>query len=272
MKTVVITGSTRGLGLGMAEAFLERGCNVVVSGRSRQASEQAAAALGAKSASERSLGWACDVSDPDQLAALWQAAAQRFGGVDVWINNAGASNALRPFWELETGDIHNVVATNLLGSLYGSRLALQKMRAQGQGAIYNLEGYGSSGSRRMTNGLSVYGTTKAGLHFLNQALAAETAGSPVLVGGIQPGMVMTDMVIGQYRDKPQEWKRVRRIFNIIAERVDVVAPWIAGQVLANTQNGALLQYSSSAKLMLRFLLAPIQKRDIFQGIREPGEG
>lgn len=268
MQTVVITGSTRGIGLGLARAFLERGCNVVVSGRTQAAAEQAAAALGEQFGAQRVAGFGCDVTQYDQLAHLWDSAAQRFNKIDIWINNAGISNTLRPFWEVDPQEIQTVISTNMLGSLYGSQVALIRMRAQGHGALYNLEGYGSSGSR-MTNGLAVYGTTKAGLHFFNRALAAEAAGSPILVGAIQPGMVITDMITSQYVGRPDEWKRVRPIFNIIAERVEVVAPWIAAQVLSNTKNGVLLRFSSSQKLLLRFLLAPFRKRDLFVGIQEP---
>ncbi len=268
MKTIVITGSTRGIGLGLAEALLKRGCNVIISGRSQPVVDQVTAELATHYPAERIFGVACDVTRYDQLAQLWETSARRFGRVDIWVNNAGLANALRPFWELDPQDIQQVIDTNLLGSLLGSRVAFEKMKQQGGGAIYNMEGYGSTG-RRMTNGLSVYGTTKAGIHFFNLALSAEAAETPILVSAIQPGMVMTDLVIKQYVGRPAEWKRVRGIFNFIAERVEIVAPWMADQVLSNTRSGVVLQFSSSWKLMLRFLLAPFQRRNIFQNIQEP---
>lgn len=268
MKIIVITGSTRGIGYGLAQSFLRLGCRVVISGRSQASVDRAAADLGREFDPENIFGFACDVTQYTQVVALWDAAVARFKTVDIWINNAGISNRLRPFWEVDPKEIQAVVSTNIMGSLYGTQVAFKQMQTQGHGAVYNLEGYGSSGGR-MTNGLAVYGTTKAGLHFFNQVLAAEAAGTPVLVGAIQPGMVITDMVISQYIGKPGDWKRVRPIFSIIAERVDVVAPWIARQVLSNTKNGVLLKFLSLGKLLLRFITAPFSKREIFKGVQEP---
>ena len=91
MKTVVVTGSTRGIGLGLAENFLRRGCNVVVSGRNPETVEDIAAQLGAAFEAQRVAGRACDITDGAALQGLWDLARERFGRVDIWINNAGIS-------------------------------------------------------------------------------------------------------------------------------------------------------------------------------------
>ena len=75
-------------------------------------------------------------------------------------------------------------------------------------------------------------------------------------------MVITDMITTQYTGQPQAWERAKRIFNIIAERVETVAPWLAQKVLENQKSGAVLSYSSSIKIMGRFLTAPFNKRKI----------
>jgi hypothetical protein len=76
-------------------------------------------------------------------------------------------------------------------------------------------------------------------------------------------MVVTDLLTGQYRDRPDEWERAKRIFNILADRVETVAPWLAERVLANTQSGARIRWLTRSKLIGRFLAAPFRKRDLF---------
>lgn len=262
MKVIVITGSTRGIGFHLADALLQRDCQIVICGRAQPAVDEAAAALSARHPSASLLGLTCDVTRYEQHETLWQAAVQRFGRIDVWINNAGIASMLMPFWQLDPDEIAGVIATNVLGTMYGTRLALEKMRQQGAGAIYNLEGYGSKG-RRMVDGLAVYGASKAGLNFFTQAVAREAASTPVILGSFNPGMVATDMILKQYEGKPEAWKMVRPIFNIIAEKPETVAPWMADRILTNTQNGRNFSYNSALKLVVRFLTAPFKKRDIF---------
>ena len=91
MKSIVITGSSRGIGYGLAEAFLERNCQVMVAGRSQASTAKAVAQLEAKYGDARVSGHACDVSCPDQVQALWDAAKAEFGQIDIWINNAGVN-------------------------------------------------------------------------------------------------------------------------------------------------------------------------------------
>jgi NAD(P)-dependent dehydrogenase (short-subunit alcohol dehydrogenase family) len=87
-KTAVITGSTRGFGLALAQAFLQAGANVIISSRNRDAVDQTLQLL---DAGNRAAGLACDVSDLEQVRALAAAAIQKFGSFEIWINNAGTS-------------------------------------------------------------------------------------------------------------------------------------------------------------------------------------
>ena len=261
MRVIVITGSTRGLGYGVAGAVLARGCAVTISGRTPAGVDQAVAALSGRYSADRILGQPCDVTDFEQVERLWAAAQVRFGQVNIWINNAGLSHPQLNFWDQTPEQISSVVQTNLLGAMYGSKVALTGLLAQGSGSLYNVEGLGSDGRR--VEGLALYGTTKYGLHYLDQALAVETRDTPVLVGTLSPGMVVTDLLIGQYRDRPAEWERAKRIFNILADRVETVAPWLADRVLANTKSGARIKWLTRPKIIGRFLAAPFRKRDLF---------
>jgi NAD(P)-dependent dehydrogenase (short-subunit alcohol dehydrogenase family) len=261
LRTVVITGSTRGIGYGLSDAFLERGCNVTVSGRSQEAVDRAVETLRARHGTERLLGCPCDVTDFDQVQALWDAAKARWGRIDIWLNNAGIAHAQTPLWRQAPVEVAAVVQTNLTGSIYGAQVAMKGMLEQGSGSIYNLEGLGSDG--RNVEGLTAYGTTKAALTYLTDAMALEVMGTPVLVGAIRPGMVVTDMITQQYKDRPEQWDEAKRVFNILADRIETVTPWIADRVLANTKNGARIRWLSRGKAMSRFLTAPFSRRDLF---------
>jgi NAD(P)-dependent dehydrogenase (short-subunit alcohol dehydrogenase family) len=208
------------------------------------------------------LGQPCDVTCFVQVQALWEAAHARFGKIDIWINNAGVAHPLLPFWEQPPERVAAVLETNLLGAMFGAQVAIPGMLAQGSGFLYNMEGFGSGGGR-MVKGMGLYGSTKAGLRFLTDELAYEVTGTPVGVGALRPGMVVTDLLTDQYEGRPEEWQRARRIFNILADRVETVTPWLAQKILENTKNGARISWTSTSKIFWRFLTAPFTKRNLF---------
>ena len=261
-KTVVITGSTRGIGYGLAEAFLSQGCSVTVSGREVETVEKTVADLKSRFKVERVFGTACDVTNPDQVQVLWDKSIERFGKVDIWINNAGWSGEPGMVWERPDEELSSVIATNLLGTVYGSQTAMQGMLAQGFGAIYNMEGMGSDGRKHA--GLTMYGTSKYAVHYFTESLALEAKNTPIIVGSLRPGMVVTGLITERYKDRPEEWVRVKKIFNIIADTVENVSPWLANRMLSNQKNGAVLNYSSTWKLLWRLVSQPFVRRYIFQ--------
>jgi short-subunit dehydrogenase len=126
-----------------------------------------------------------------------------------------------------------------------------------------MEGLGSDG--RQVEGLTLYGTSKRALNYLTNNLVNEVKGSDIIVGAISPGMVLTDFILSRYEDKtPEEWESARRIFNILADKVETVTPFIAEKVLENTKNGARIKWLTSGKVMRRFLTAGISKRNLFE--------
>ncbi|MFN8373352.1 MAG: SDR family oxidoreductase [Anaerolineae bacterium] len=263
MKTVVITGSTRGIGYGLANAFLALGCNVVVSGRAQESVDQAVSRLSAQHPGERLLGQPCDVTGYEQLQQLWQASVARFGRVDIWINNAGVSNPMMPLWEQTSQKLHDVVNINLLGMMFASKVAISGMLKQGGGHLYNMEGAGSNG--RIHVGLTPYGISKYGARYLNKALLLETKGTPVKVSSLSPGMVITDLLMEGYAGKDNDKAQAARIFNILGDKVETVTPYLAQKVLANDQTGARIAWLTPMKIMWRFATANLIKRNVFDG-------
>jgi NAD(P)-dependent dehydrogenase (short-subunit alcohol dehydrogenase family) len=265
LRSIVITGSTRGIGYGLAENFLRLGQRVVISGRQQKSLEEALAKLTRDHPAERVMALVCDMRDHGQVENLWQGAADGFGGVDIWINNAGVAQAQNAFWDLMPEQIQELIDTNVIGAMYGARVALKGMLAQGRGAFYNMEGLGSDG--RWVEGLTLYGTSKRALNYLTDSLAREAAGSGVIVGAIRPGMVLTDLILKRYQGKdPSEWESARRVFNILADKVETVTPYLAERVLQNSRNGALISWLTPTKAMWRFLTAGLRKRDLFEGL------
>jgi NAD(P)-dependent dehydrogenase (short-subunit alcohol dehydrogenase family) len=262
MKRIVITGSTRGIGFGLADAFLGRGCAVTVSGRTQASVDTAVQRLAAMHGEEKVAGQPCDVTELDQVQALWAAAVNQFGRVDIWINNAGIGHAMQPLWELSPEQVEAVMETNVLGTTHGVRVAFQGMKAQGGGQIYNLEGFGSTGRTRP--GMSVYGTSKAAITYLTKALTEELEGTPVKLGSISPGMVITNLITDRFEENPETETQARGIFNILADRVEDVTPWLADQILANEAHGKRIAWLTRPRILWRFLTAPFSKRNVFE--------
>jgi NAD(P)-dependent dehydrogenase (short-subunit alcohol dehydrogenase family) len=182
---------------------------------------------------------------------LWDSVKIHFEKVDIWINNAGISHRQIDLAAISPEDLRAMVNTNVLGTIYGASVAMRGMRAQGGGAIYNLEGLGSDG--RHLRGLNLYGMTKYAVAYLTDALAEEARGSGVIVGAIHPGMVLTELITSQYTGRGEDWRRMQRVFRIIAADVKEVAPWVAERVLANRRNGAKIQYGGIPRMVSRMI-------------------
>jgi NAD(P)-dependent dehydrogenase (short-subunit alcohol dehydrogenase family) len=261
MKSVVTTGSSRGIGLGLAKEFLKQGCAVVISSRSIDTVNRVVEELGAEFGADRVTGCACDVADCDQVQALWDTAHRAFGSVDIWINNAGISLSKIMLWDLPPDSIAPVVETNLIGLMYGCQVAVKGMLAQGSGQIYNFEGHGSNDM--IVPGLSVYGATKRGVRYFTEALAEELKDSPVQVGAIGPGIVITDLVLKDLRNmSPENFEQSRVIINILADTVEDVTPFLVDEVLKNKENGASIQWMTEEKANARFEDPAYLERDL----------
>lgn len=259
-RVVVVTGGTRGIGLGLAKAFLNNGCQVMICGRS---SSSVSPVLEELSSLGEVHGVPCDVSEPVQVQALWDATVERFGRVDIWINNAGVMNSLVDFADASAEEIGTVVDVNLLGAMYGAHVAFRGMREQqGGGFVYLMEGLGSGGEVRPFH--TVYGATKYAVRYLVKALVDEAKDTEVRIGSISPGIVVTDLLMDVYKDRPvEEVDKAKKVFNILADNVETVAPWIAERVLLAKDNGTSITWLTKFSAFSRFATAAFNKRDLF---------
>ena len=250
MRSVVVTGATKGLGRGLAQALLARGCRVTLTGRNPDEVARTAAAL-SEAAPDRVLGVAGDVGDAADVQRAWDASAEWGGPPDVWVNNAGYAIGNSRLGEVSPEDLEAMVRANLLGALLGCRTAVRGLQAAGKpGAIYNVYGAGADGA--YVPGMTAYGTSKVGVPYLTRSLALELEAAPILVCGFLPGLVITDGWLREHAKVPQA-DRPARIAkaNLLADHVETVAEWMADVTLTNTRSGRSFRWLTPAKLQQR---------------------
>jgi glucose 1-dehydrogenase len=226
-KVAVITGGTRGLGVAIARAYAKEGAAVVVASRTQSSVDRAVDGLRADGA--RAAGIVCDVGDVGQVHALAQHAVDRFGRLDIWVNNAGLSAPYGPTLEVPPEQFLRVIQTNILGTYYGSLVAMQHFVAQGSGKLINLLGRGDKQPTANQNG---YASSKAWIRSFTLALAQEYKKTNVGVYAFNPGLVLTELlsdleVIAGHEEEVQPLKFVMRLWANPPEIPAQKAVWLA---------------------------------------------
>jgi len=228
-KVAVVTGSTRGLGLAIAQAYAAEGAAVVVSSRSAQAVEQTAADFRARG--WQAAGMAVDVADLAQVQSLAALAVKEFGKFDIWVNNAGVTGPYGPTAQFDPHVFEGVVRTNILGTYYGSITALSHFKKQGGGKLINMLGMGYNKPAPWQN---AYGSSKVWSRPFTKALAAENKDQPGIgIFALNPGMVLTDLlvrneVIAGSEEKLKSFPVIVRMWAKPAEVPAKKAVWLAG--------------------------------------------
>jgi short-subunit dehydrogenase len=261
MKNVVITGSTRGLGFEMAKEFLSAGCNVTISGSKPKSFEDAKEKL--KKHENKFIYVTCNVRNINDMKSLWLKSVEKWGSVDIWINNAGQNSPREMIWDTPEEYIDAVVDTNIKGVMYGSKIAAENMLKQGHGQIWNMEGLGSNDM--MIEQTILYGTSKRALTYFTKGLAKELNNSPVKAGRLSPGMMLTDFITksptGEVSSVTRDM-RFRKVFNTLGDKPDTVAKYFVPRILTNTKQDAHLVWLTNMKSAKRFMTAPFYKREL----------
>lgn len=185
-KTALVTGSTSGIGLGIAKALARQGANIMLNGfGDAEAARAEVAALGVK------VGYhGADMSKPDEIEAMMAAAAAEFGRVDILVNNAGIQH-VAPIESFPVERWDAVIAINLSSAFHTTRLALPAMQAAGWGRVINVASvHGLVASAQK----SAYVAAKHGIVGLTKVVALENATSGVTCNAICPGWVLTPLV------------------------------------------------------------------------------
>ena len=228
-RVAVITGSTRGLGFAMARLLGHHGATVVLASRSD--ADVAAAVEQLRAEGVEASGRRCDTGEPGDVEAL-RDAALALGTLDIWVNNAGTSGVFGPTASTPVDDFTQVVRTNILGTFHGSRAALPVFLGQGHGDLVNVYGHGDSGPVALQN---AYASSKRWVRQFTETLRAETKGTGVRVHGLNPGLVITDM-LGRVTCQPGYERRLgglQVVVGLWGQTPDAAARPLLGLVTSN---------------------------------------
>ncbi len=195
-KTAVVTGSTSGIGLGIAIELARQGANVVLNGFGDSATPLAEV-RGVAAAGAQIDFHGADMSKPAEIAALIAFAEQRFGAVDILVNNAGIQH-VAPIEDFPVEKWDAILAINLSSAFHAIRAAMPGMRARNWGRILNIA---SAHGLVASAGKSAYVAAKHGLVGLTKAVALETATTGITANAICPGWVLTPLVQKQIDDR-----------------------------------------------------------------------
>ncbi|MDO9235906.1 MAG: 3-hydroxybutyrate dehydrogenase [Aquabacterium sp.] len=196
-KTALVTGSTSGIGLGIAEKLAAQGANIILNGFG-DIEVPKAAVLAAGHAFACKVGYhGADMSKPDEIVAMFAYAQAEFGGVDILVNNAGIQH-VSPIESFPPEKWDAVIAINLSSAFHTIRLAVPGMRSKNWGRIINLA---SAHGLVASANKSAYVAAKHGLIGLTKAVALETATTGITSNAICPGWVLTPLVQKQIDDR-----------------------------------------------------------------------
>ncbi len=193
-KVAVVTGGNRGIGRGIVEALAADGYAVALTARDAAAAAEAATAVG-----RGARGYACDVREPESVAALFAAVDRDLGGVDVLVNNAGIG-IFAPIAEMSIADWNALIATNVNGVFYCTREALPRMKRRGGGYVFNVS---SLAGRNAFPGAGAYCASKHAVNGFSEVLFQEVREDGIRVTYLMPGSVATDF--GRGTAAKQDW-------------------------------------------------------------------
>jgi len=220
-STAVVTGGAKGLGREIVAALLAAGYRTVLSGRDKDALAATAAAL--DPGGERTLAVPCDIRDEAAVTDLAAAALDRFGQIDVLVNNSGIAGPTAPLWETRADLWREVVETNVVGTFLCCQAVLPEMIRRGSGSIVTV---GSMTGKRPLHGRTGYAASKTALIGLTRTLAAEAGPYGVRVNLVSPG--------------PLDGDRIRRVFAAQAESRGITAAQAEAEMVADSPLGRLV--------------------------------
>ena len=264
MKTVVITGSARGLGFNMARFFREYDYNVVISDLKEENLIKDKEDLEKTETKRKIIYKTCDVSKLNELEDLMRFAVSEFNTVDIWINNAGVNQPQKAVWELSENEINTIIDVDLKGAIYGSKVAMEEMSKNHSGAIYNIEGYGSNDAHML--GLNMYGTSKRAVTYFTESLAkeAEERNTGVLVGKLSPGIMITEFTTHSLGNDAMELsEKTKKVYNILGDTPQTVGKFLVDEMIKNKRNNVKINWLTNRKAFARFLTAGFNKRNFF---------
>jgi 3-oxoacyl-[acyl-carrier protein] reductase len=219
-RTALVTGSTRGIGRGIAETLAAAGARVAVVGRDIERAEDAAHSI-----SPQARGFACDVGEVASITTLIDSVEKEFGAIDILVNNAGITRD-NILFRLKDDDWDAVLDANLRGAFVAIRAASRGMMKRRWGRIINIASVvGIVGNKGQAN----YAASKAGLIGLTKTVAKELASRNILANVVAPGFIETDMTAQLPEEQQAQYKKSIPAgrYGSATEVAKVIA-WLAG--------------------------------------------
>jgi NAD(P)-dependent dehydrogenase (short-subunit alcohol dehydrogenase family) len=206
-KTAIVTGASGGIGGGLVDGFLKQGYNVAATSLHFSAAQSASASL---------LLVEGDIGKPETAVKVVEGAIQRFGRIDVLVNNAGIFY-VKPFTDFTTEDFNALVSTNLFGFIYITQLSVKQMLRQKSGNVVSVTAALADNPIAGVNA-SVSMITKGGLNTVTRSLAIEYAKEGIRFNAVAPGVVETPL----HKDDPKDDLKALQPMGKIGEVSDIV--------------------------------------------------
>jgi 3-oxoacyl-[acyl-carrier protein] reductase len=232
-KVAIVTGASRGIGLGIAERLVAEGAKVTITARKQEALDEAVAALGGP---DQVLGVAGNAGDAEHREDAVARTVEAFGSVDLLVNNTGINPVFGPLVELDLDAARKIVEVNAIAALAWVQAAHRAWMGEHGGAVVNVA---SVGGIRPAPGISMYGASKAMLISLTESLAVEL-GPTIRVNAVAPAVVKTRFASMLYEGREEEvsarypLKRLgvpEDIGSVVAFLLSDESAWLTGQTL-----------------------------------------
>ncbi|MFJ9364456.1 SDR family oxidoreductase [Nocardia sp. NPDC101769] len=232
-KTAIVTGASRGIGLGIAQRLVDEGAKVVITARNQEALDEAVVALGGPS---KALAVAGRADDAAHQAETLERAVETFGSADLLVNNTGINPVFGPMVELSLDAARKIVEVNCLAALSWVQHAYRAWMKDHGGAVVNVS---SVAGLKPAPGIGFYGSSKAMLTHITQELAVEL-GPHIRVNAVAPAVVKTKFATALYEGREEQiaaaypLKRLgvpEDIGSVVAFLLSADAAWLTGQLL-----------------------------------------